>query len=46
MKALSVFHNRPPGLLADKTWQLLSMDITSPPSLFLKNWRLFYVMLI
>ena len=34
MKALSVFHNRPIGLLADKTWQLLPMNITSPPSPF------------
>lgn len=46
MKALSVFHNRPIGLLADKTWQLLPMNFYVPlPLLFLKNWCLFYVTL-
>lgn len=34
MKAPSVFHNRPIGLLADKTQQLLPMNISSPPSPF------------
>lgn len=38
MKAPSVLCNRPVGLLADKTWQLLTTNLSFSPALFfLKN---------
>lgn len=34
MKAPSVLCNRPVGLLADKTWQLLTTNLSFSPALF------------